>query len=57
MTVQEIGEKIWGVYSESDRRSIMVNLSRLRKRLEAYAELANIIETVWGQGYLFRGMK
>lgn len=57
VTFQEIGEKIWGVYSESDRRSIMVNLSRLRKRLEAYAELANIIETVWGQGYLFRGMK
>ena len=57
VTFQEIGEKIWGVYSESDRRSIMVNASRLRKRLEAYAELANIIETVWGQGYLFRGMK
>ena len=55
ITFEEIGEKIWGVYSENDRRSIMVNASRLRKRLESYPELANAIETVWGQGYLFRG--
>lgn len=57
ITFEEIGEKIWGVYSENDRRSIMVNASRLRKRLESYPELANVIETVWGQGYLFRGVQ
>ncbi len=57
ITFEEIGEKIWGVYSESDRRSIMVNASRLRKRMEAYPELANMIETIWGKGYLFRGTK
>lgn len=53
VTFQEIGEKVWGVYSEEDRRSIMVNVSRLRKKLEGYAGLENMIETVWSKGYKF----
>lgn len=51
VTFEEIGNKIWGYYSENDRRSIMVNASRLRKKLENYAGLQNIIESVWSKGY------
>ena len=39
---------------ESDRRIVMVNVSRLRKKLEEYAELSNMIETVWSKGYRFK---
>lgn len=53
ITFQQIGEKVWGTYQETDRRSIMVNVSRLRKKLECYDGLENIIETVWSQGYKF----
>lgn len=53
ITFEEIGIKIWGTYTETDRRSIMVNTSRLRKKLEAYPELDGIIETVWSEGYRF----
>lgn len=53
VTFEEIGTKIWGTYAEADRRSIMVNTSRLRKKLEAYPELDGMIETVWSEGYKF----
>jgi len=53
ITFEEIGTKIWGTYTEADRRSIMVNTSRLRKKLEAYPELDGMIETVWSEGYKF----
>lgn len=53
ITFQQIGEKVWGCYHEDDRRSIMVNASRLRKKLSAYEGLENVIETVWSQGYKF----
>jgi len=50
-TFQIIGEAMWGRYSDEDRRAIMVNASRLRKKLESYAGLENLIETVWSKGY------
>ena len=53
ITFEEIGKKIWGVYQESDRRSIMVMASRLRKKLESYEGLMNCIETSYGKGYQF----
>lgn len=53
ITFQQIGEKVWGMYREEDRRSIMVNASRLRKKLDGYVGLENLIETVWSQGYKF----
>ncbi len=53
ITFEEIGTKIWGTYTEADRRSIMVNTSRLRKKLESSPELDGIIETVWSEGYRF----
>ncbi|MBR6643580.1 MAG: response regulator transcription factor [Lachnospiraceae bacterium] len=53
ITFEDIGTKIWGTYAEADRRSIMVNTSRLRKKLEDYPELDGMIETVWSEGYKF----
>lgn len=54
ITFEEIGEAVFGSYVESDRRTIMVTASRLRKKLEGYVGLSNFIETVWSKGYLFR---
>lgn len=50
-TFEEIGSKVWGSYLETDRRSIMVNVSRLRKKLDDYEELGNIIQNVRAKGY------
>lgn len=47
----EIGQKVWGGYIESDRKTIMVTASRLRKKLDAYPELSKFIETEWAKGY------
>ena len=54
VTFEEIGVAVFGSYVESDRRTIMVTASRLRKKLESYTGLSNYIETVWSKGYLFR---
>jgi DNA-binding response OmpR family regulator len=53
ITYEEIGKKIWGVYQEPDRQSVMVNISRLRKKLEINPVTARMIETVWSEGYRF----
>lgn len=50
---EEIGLSIWKIYQETDRRSIMVMASRLRKKLESYNGLSNLIETSYGKGYKF----
>jgi DNA-binding response OmpR family regulator len=53
VTFELIGKTLWGIYSESDRRTIMVIASRLRKKFENYLELESRIETVWSKGYCF----
>lgn len=53
ITFEEIGKVMWEHYSETDRRTIMVTASRLRKKFEDYPGLTNIIETVWSKGYKF----
>lgn len=53
ITFEELGTALFGIYHESDRRSVMVNVSRLRKRFEGNYELENRIETVWSKGYRF----
>lgn len=51
ITYEEIGIKLWGTYVENDRRIVMVNVSRLRKKIEAQTGVDNLIETVWSRGY------
>lgn len=53
ITFEEIGTAMWKYYSEADRRTIMVTASRLRKKIEDYPGLTNMIETVWSKGYKF----
>ena len=57
MTFEQIGKAMWGIYNESDRRTIMVIASRLRKRIEEYTNDTDIIETVWSQGYIYNPKK
>lgn len=51
ITFEEIGKKIWGSYDEGNRRIVMVNVSRLRKKIEDQTGVDNLIETVWSKGY------
>ena len=55
MTFEEIGKELLGGYIDADRRNIMMNASRLRKKMEGFVGLENMIETVWGKGYCFKG--
>ncbi len=51
LTFEEIGIAINGSYLLSDRQAVMMTASRLRKKLEQYAGITGLIETVWGEGY------
>lgn len=51
LTFEEIGNAIWNSYREEDRRSVMVNMSRLRKKITSYTMRDNLIETIWSKGY------
>lgn len=53
ITFQSLGTALFGTYQEIDRRSVMVNVSRLRKKLSLDFELENMITTVWSKGYRF----
>jgi len=57
ITYEDIGVRVWGSYREMDRRSIMVMVSRLRKKLASNPVTARMIETVWTEGYRFTGKK
>ncbi len=53
VTFEDLGTALFGSYQEGDRRSVMVNVSRLRKKMTLDFELENMIETVWSKGYKF----
>lgn len=53
VTFEELGTALFGSYMEADRRSVMVNVSRLRKKMDIDFDLTNMIETVWSKGYKF----
>lgn len=53
ITFEQLGTALFGSYMESDRRSVMVNVSRLRKKMALDFELENMIETIWSKGYKF----
>ena len=57
ITYEDIGRRVWGVYREQDRRSVMVLVSRLRKKLGVNPVAARMIVTVWSAGYRFTGKK
>ena len=51
VTYEQIANQMWGTFREDDRRSVMVSVSRLRKKLELHSALPEMIETVWSEGY------
>ena len=53
VTFEEIGKEMFGSYTPDDRRVVMVQVSRLRKKLDLYTKAVEIIETVWSKGYKF----
>lgn len=53
VTFEEIGKKLFGQYLETDRQTIMVIVSRLRKKMKISEQFSNMIETVWSKGYKF----
>ena len=52
-TFEDIGNAVWGQYMDSDRKTIMVTVNRLRKKLSEYPSISNSLETVWSKGYRF----
>ena len=56
LTYMDIGKQVWGSYREQDRSSVMVMISRLRKKLEINPVTARMVETVWSKGYRFIDM-
>ncbi len=54
ITFEQLGKALLGNYTENDRRVIMVNVSRLRKRMSIDPDLLKMIDTVWSKGYIFR---
>lgn len=53
ITFEELGTALFGTYQSSDRQSLMVMVSRLRKKLAGHIALENKLETVWSIGYKF----
>ena len=53
VTFEEIGKKLFGQYLDTDRQTIMVIMSRLRKKMKISEQFSNMIETVWSKGYKF----
>jgi DNA-binding response OmpR family regulator len=48
-------EKVWGSAYDGDTRTVLVHISRLRKKIEKRPEKPEIILNVWGVGYKMRG--
>ncbi len=55
ITYEKIGMFLWNSYRAEDRASVMVNVSRLRKKMEVDPLCSRLIETVWSKGYSFNG--
>lgn len=50
-------EKVWGLEAMGDNATVAVHINRLREKLEKDPAHPRYIETVWGAGYRFRGIK
>ena len=53
ISYRQIGEHLYHIYTENDRRTIMVIVSRLRKKISACQGSENFIESIYGKGYKF----
>ncbi|MGG3799797.1 response regulator transcription factor [Metabacillus fastidiosus] len=52
-TGRELYERIWGTYCKSDEKTVVVHISRLRRKLEENPKEPKMIITFRGLGYKF----
>jgi DNA-binding response OmpR family regulator len=52
-TRDDIMNHLQGIDSDIFSRSIDINVSRLRSKLQDDSKSPNFIKTVWGKGYIF----
>lgn len=52
-TVQQLYEQVWGMMVEGDEKTVVIHISRLRKKLEADPSVPKLIVTLRGIGYKF----
>ncbi|MEF3302537.1 response regulator transcription factor [Paenibacillus sp. GYB003] len=52
-TVQQLYEQVWGTMVEGDEKTVVIHISRLRKKLEADPSMPKVIVTLRGIGYKF----
>lgn len=50
---EDIYEKIWGMDSFGDIRTVAVHINRLREKIEEDPSKPKYVQTVWGAGYRF----
>ncbi|EOP90899.1 two-component system response regulator vanR [Bacillus cereus HuB4-4] len=48
---EEIFERVWKNIACDSKKTVMVHVSNIREKLEAFLEGERIIQTVWGVGY------
>ncbi len=53
ISFEELGNMIFGGFQASDRSSIMVIVSRIRKKFGEFPGLSNMLKTIWSVGYSF----
>ena len=51
---EHLYERIWGMDSFGDLKTVAVHISRLREKIEADPQNPTHIQTVWGAGYRFK---
>nr|WP_255654507.1 response regulator transcription factor [Cohnella sp. REN36] len=52
-TAQQLYEQVWGAMVEGDEKTVVIHISRLRKKLEADPSDPKLIVTLRGIGYKF----
>lgn len=52
-TREELMDRVWQFTFYTDTSTVTVHIRRLRAKLEADADAARLVETVWGVGYRF----
>lgn len=50
---EQLFEKIWGYDYVGDNATVMVQINRIREKIEDDSRNPKILETVWGAGYRF----
>jgi len=51
---EHLYERIWGMDSFGDLKTVTVHVNRLREKIEKDPQSPKYIQTVWGAGYRFR---